>query len=459
MSQFDESKIRRGNDGKFAEKPPAAEAGDVELAGAAGDRPEHLARLDDVLARHGLRSEDVPGLEEAWDDRYAKLSSERPVSAPEYAEKMLGNPDWGRHRGGPYIVVEDGDVDDGYRQVWSDSDFEEDTPLLVQVHTRNGGGNREHYHDSDDDYEDGCTACATDTLQQHPLHVTDFDNDFDSTYADFVFKVPGQHRAPLIEALHHNKDALEWGKADAEVRAFESEKIAPWNLLAADGEAEKIAAETKAARADQLSDYLRDREREQLGRESDLLTAATTGQVAAGKENLRIEITEPKEGSTYPKRHVFSMRQVAKNGAEYLAAKEKAAQLARLRTEIETSVSPELREYLIGDLPEKSYTTTEGTGRKKRSVTRTYTPETPFRKDEHDTERDVTRYGEQVAEATTVLSRSIEGHKARLEADARASELLGGELADRSWALGWTGKDGDLPPRPAKSELEDDGLW
>lgn len=48
----------------------------------------------------------------------------------------------------------------------------------VILYTRNGGGNRE-------DYEDVFEA-----LEKHPLYLTDYDDDFDSTYAYIEFKAP-----------------------------------------------------------------------------------------------------------------------------------------------------------------------------------------------------------------------------------------------------------------------------
>lgn len=53
----------------------------------------------------------------------------------------------------------------------------------VVVFTRNGGGNRE-------DHE-----AITDALRAHPLYVTDYDDDFDCTYASYEFRVPDVWRA------------------------------------------------------------------------------------------------------------------------------------------------------------------------------------------------------------------------------------------------------------------------
>jgi hypothetical protein len=50
--------------------------------------------------------------------------------------------------------------------------------LRIVIFTRNGGGNRDDY------------AGTTESLQAHPEYVEDFDDEFDSTYASYVFKVP-----------------------------------------------------------------------------------------------------------------------------------------------------------------------------------------------------------------------------------------------------------------------------
>jgi hypothetical protein len=50
--------------------------------------------------------------------------------------------------------------------------------LRIVIYTRNGGGNRDDY------------AGTTEALRAHPEFVTDFDDDFDCTYASYVFKVP-----------------------------------------------------------------------------------------------------------------------------------------------------------------------------------------------------------------------------------------------------------------------------
>lgn len=59
--------------------------------------------------------------------------------------------------------------------------------LEIVVYTRNGGGNRE-------DYES-----VTSFLRAHPQYLRDQDDDFDCTYASYVFSVPEEFKADAEE--------------------------------------------------------------------------------------------------------------------------------------------------------------------------------------------------------------------------------------------------------------------
>lgn len=68
-----------------------------------------------------------------------------------------------------------------YRDAWVESDGDR---LLIRVHTRNGGGNREDYDDP--------------SMQAHPWYVRDADADFDYTYADYWFAPPLDELDPAV---------------------------------------------------------------------------------------------------------------------------------------------------------------------------------------------------------------------------------------------------------------------
>lgn len=59
--------------------------------------------------------------------------------------------------------------------------------LVIVIYTRNGGGNREAYED------------VTSALQDHEEYITDYDDDFDNTYASYVFSVPEKFKETAKE--------------------------------------------------------------------------------------------------------------------------------------------------------------------------------------------------------------------------------------------------------------------
>lgn len=71
-----------------------------------------------------------------------------------------------------------------FRDVWANDDLTE-----VTVHTRTGGGNRNSYQEEND------SLCA------HPFYLHDADDDFDSTYADFTFRIPDEEKIKLLAEI------------------------------------------------------------------------------------------------------------------------------------------------------------------------------------------------------------------------------------------------------------------
>jgi hypothetical protein len=117
---------------------------------------------------------------------------------------------------------------------------EENGKTFIAVFTRNGGGNRGCWEDG----KEGCNCygCRMIRLEDHPLYVRDFDDDYDCTYATTLFAVPSESlrlleflegiektEKPMVkfrnllndieigEPTEHTKKAFEIGK-----RIFES---------------------------------------------------------------------------------------------------------------------------------------------------------------------------------------------------------------------------------------------
>lgn len=75
----------------------------------------------------------------------------------------------------------------------------------VIIYTRTGGGNRECYS-SNDEHSD-CYHTFNDKLTEKPNFVTDYDDDFDSTYAYFVFAPLAQYK-DLAISLESNEPGV-----------------------------------------------------------------------------------------------------------------------------------------------------------------------------------------------------------------------------------------------------------
>lgn len=57
----------------------------------------------------------------------------------------------------------------------------------IIVYTRNGGGNREEY------------GYVFENLSTHPNYITDYDDNFDCTYASIEFSIPEQYKDRVAE--------------------------------------------------------------------------------------------------------------------------------------------------------------------------------------------------------------------------------------------------------------------
>jgi hypothetical protein len=84
------------------------------------------------------------------------------------------------------------DVEGGYdtgrfRDIYIEND-------KIILYTRNGGGNRECYQD------------IIDLLAEHPNYITDYDDDFDCTYAYIEFSIPDEFKEFCKELEQYQGD-------------------------------------------------------------------------------------------------------------------------------------------------------------------------------------------------------------------------------------------------------------
>ena len=117
---------------------------------------------------------------------YNMLFGRNPASRLLLAMLNLTEADVGRFRD-CYLARGDTRVDGAVAQAEAAEGKKPEGELRIVVYTRNGGGNR-------DDYED-----VTSALQALPEYITDYDDDFDCTYASYEFKVPEKFKETASE--------------------------------------------------------------------------------------------------------------------------------------------------------------------------------------------------------------------------------------------------------------------
>lgn len=224
---FNESKVARDRVGKFAEKTGSRPAPSVELQHWPS---EEIATL--VQDHYGITLDDIPAdhngntVAQRWSELNA-LIGEKPEKLPEeVVDEYFSGIDFGRYRGTSIAFRDDNeDIED-----WEDVDVPSsqwgDREVVAVIHTRNGGGNRECWCESEDDHH--CLTGVIEALENHPAYIADRDNSFDRTYADFVFSVP---RDLIAHAVDMKPLALVQRRALNTVEAIREERLAPWAVL------------------------------------------------------------------------------------------------------------------------------------------------------------------------------------------------------------------------------------
>lgn len=186
-------------------------------------------RLDDALARYGVTASDIPrdvhgrSIEELWSDTVTLADAPDHIPSFDALNDYLDTPDYGRYRGGPHLVVlTPGDEETSYYH--PESGVPDGSTLAIEVSTRNGGGNRECWCDEGEEHH--CLVQVIENLQAHPKYLTDADDPWDRTYANFLFVAPEENVAR--EMHEEGKRATAQLAARNTVEAVTQGKMPPW---------------------------------------------------------------------------------------------------------------------------------------------------------------------------------------------------------------------------------------
>lgn len=273
----------------------------------------------------------------------------------------LGDINYGRHRGGPYIelfrnggyyndeedLVERPDPSDPR---WDDKDWQ----VILSVYTRNGGGNRECWCGGDE-HDETCLIPAISAMQEHPKYIDDLDSEDDYTYASFLFAVEDVERAKRVcrdESIVHLRQSRH-----AMLNRIASGTTSPLEILPPNSETAAALQEAKNessaayreiseakipyALGYQTSAYFLNRKIKEVGEKkvADLINGLqTTGPLTPEQEETIGAIWDTRSGISFKK-----------DREKYLEANAEYENLEKVNAAIGDENTPEvIREYLTG---------------------------------------------------------------------------------------------------------------
>lgn len=159
---------------------------------------------------------------------------------------LMGNPNFGRERGELTLQRVDMDEFDPYDHnpdhIYNERGlYPHDAPegaageLVATIYTRNGGGNRECWCE-DEDHSDGdlCTGAIVDKLEARQDFVRSWDDDGDSTYATFMFRV--EETPEVQQAMAQDSAARRQKTAQATYDAVQRGELSPLVVMPVNAE-------------------------------------------------------------------------------------------------------------------------------------------------------------------------------------------------------------------------------
>lgn len=306
---------------------------------------------------------------------------------------------------------------------------------VYAIETRQGGGNRDCFCDDESNHESGCLAVNNEEMQSHPDYLMDRDDDFDSTYATFYFQV-NKTDEELATHRENRRKAMSMNSQKFYQKRVNEKKATPWGAIVADkgsyvqykpGDLMNTSKELRENKfeKDQTEALISKADNEELS-ESDIENSPR-------RMNDHFNVSRAKE----------ALRSLQHSRKEY----ERNAQLHKEASELPEGSA--LKEHLLGDRGQGSYTVKEKQGRRNVDVKKTFERGSLLGKDlqtakeSYDFRKEMFRKSEWYKgleetrdQKKRAISEGVQKYK-KLEQDQK-----------ESWAHGWTNPDVEQPPVP-----------
>lgn len=314
--------------------------------------------------------------------------------------------------------------------------YKDGVSAVLEVYSRQGGGNDECYCEGDYGVHDvGCLSESNEEMRAHPDYIYDEYDSFDSTYVSMYFKIT-EEQAKSFEAIREAESVVESRKSV--IQNVENLEVTPWVALGSDEDnREFVEVSKKIERLDH-----RRQEVERLVATGDALHAIEKfrDDLEAGKRNpdfdsLSRAVAEVDRSVEQHGRSYVSLdpQDSHKDIAEYRGKLERVESMVAEAEKLPQG--SDLREHLIGS--QRSALSLE-----LESAKRGY-------------DMTVSRTIRYLNDYVSIRSRNIErfaGKGAIAKARQEASEIDWDSerksLINKLYAVGWVGKPEEIPSMP-----------
>lgn len=397
-------------------------------------KPSKLLKDLPPLASNLPALPDGRSFAQAWTDKFQDLTNFKTKNGDTPIRNLIPEPDSLlsqkvyaiRDRGQSLMTKDEYIADGGNYPEGIKGDY------VVCVSTRQGGGNRECWCDDEENHDSGCLSANNEELVDHPDYLSDKDDDYDSTYANFYYsagitkKQIDEHEAKVntLRRLALEELTLEGAK---------SGELTPWAALAgtyADGQKYRG-----------LKQRLVSHEKDAKGAEE------ANAKFAAGMKKINSGTITADEASAMGVNRYRVAALVSESKALVQAQKKLDAVMEIQKSAEALPDDHPLRQWAIGAREERTYQTTEKKGRRNVTVTKKYTPKPRLMDDIESEERGVNNAKRSIDSMLTDAIKTKEAHDRVIKNAADARDSIA-DARQAAWSEGWYGDPRELPQIP-----------
>lgn len=405
-----------------------------------GAQVQSLTKPSKVLKDLPPIAQNLPSLPDgrsfaqAWADKFQELADFKKKNGDTPVRNLIPQPDSLldeqvfpiRDRGQGLMTKAQYIADGGNNPAGVTGDY------VVSVSTRQGGGNRECWCDDYENHDSGCLEKNNEELVAHPNYLSDEDDDYDSTYANFYYSA-GITQEKVDEYNVKVNTMRRLAVDDLLVEGARSGEMTPWAALAGTyGEGQKykglkqrlITHETDAKKAE----------------ESNAKIESGMKKINAGK----ITDAEAAEMGVSVYRRASLVRE---SKALVVAQKKLDAVLAIQKSAEDLPEDHPLRQWAIGAREERTYQATEKQGRRNVTVTKRYTPKPRLQDDIDSEQRGVDNAKSSINTSITDAVKKKEANDKVIKNYTEAKTAIA-DSRQAAWEEGWYADPRELPEIP-----------